>query len=542
MNLRAAAIAALFFAPSLGAQTDINRVADSVLRRWSATTPGCAAGVSLNGKQVLSSARGMANLEYDIPLTPSSIFESGSVAKQFTSAALALLEIEGRLSLDDDVRRHLPELPDFGEPITIRQMLTHTSGLRDQWGLLSLTGNPPTRQVHTLPLILHLISRQRELNFRPGSEYLYSNSGYALSAIIVQRVSGESLAQFSRRRFFEPLGMTKTQWRDDFERVVPGRATAYQRRPDGAYAQLMPFTNVYGNGGLLTTVGDLLLWNEALSSASIAGGRALVEKLGTRGRLTSGVTIDYALGLSHGVRYGHAEISHSGSTAGYQTLLTRFPGVGLSIAVLCNTTDGAPGAAVDALARALLPARPPAAVAPAPDRGDSASWRAIGGRYRDPIRDNVAEFRVVQGGLQIRTPEAGGLAARQGTNRWSAANGAKFEIQPGAPRRLRATGADGSVVLYEELATPQPDPSRMTAYAGTYVSPELGSRLQVAVDGTKILVSVPGSEPETFESLYEDGFTGGGRTIRFVRDSAGGVRELRIFAGRVRNVRFDRSP
>lgn len=533
---------ALLSASPLRAQADINRVADSVFGRWGTTTPGCAAGVSLDGKPVLSIARGMANLEYAVPLSATSIFESGSVAKQFTSAALALLELEGRLSLDDDVRRYLPELPDFGERITIRQMLTHTSGLRDQWGLLSLTGNPPTRQVHTLPLILHLVSRQRELNFRPGSEYLYSNTGYALAAIIVQRVSGESLARFSLRRFFEPLGMTRTQWRDDFEEIVPGRATAHQRRPDGSYAQLMPFTNVYGNGGLLTTVGDLLLWNEALSSGSVPGGRRLVERLETRGRLTSGVTIAYALGLSHGARHGHAEISHSGSTAGYQTFLTRFPGVGLSIAVLCNTTDGAPAAAADALARALLPARSPVAGPPATDRGDSTAWRAIAGRYRDPVRDNVAEFRVVQGALQLRTPEAGGVAARQGPNSWSAANGALFEMQPGTPRRVRATDPAGSVVLYEELGTARPGAEKMAAYAGIYVSPELGSRLQVAVDGTKLLVSIPGSEPETFEPLYDDGFATGGRTIRFVRDTTGAVRELRIFAGRVRNVRFDRSP
>ena len=144
---------------------------DSVFRRWNTNTPGCGVGVAQNGKVLLTKGYGMANLEYGVPLGANSVLESGSVAKQFTSAALALLQLEGKLSLDDDIRKYLPEVPDFGATITIRHLLTHTSGLRDQWGLLTLTGNPPTSQVHTLPLILHIVSRQRELNFPPGAEF-----------------------------------------------------------------------------------------------------------------------------------------------------------------------------------------------------------------------------------------------------------------------------------------------------------------------------------------------------------------------------------
>jgi YD repeat-containing protein len=516
-------------------------VADSVFARWNRQTPGCAVGVAQDGQTMLAKAWGMANLEYDVPLGAESIFESGSVAKQFTSAALALLQLEGKLSLDDDVRKHLPEVPDFGTTITIRHLLTHTSGLRDQWGLLSLTGNPPTRQVHTLPLILHLVSRQRELNFPPGSEYLYSNTGYALAAMIVQRVGGVSLARFSQDRFFGPMGMKGTQWRDDFERIVPGRATAYQRRAQGGYAQLMPFTNVYGNGGLLTTVGDLLIWNEALTRGTIPGGKPLVALLETRGRLTSGVTIAYALGLSHGRRYGQREVSHSGSTAGYQTFLTRFPDAGLSIAVLCNTTDGAPGPAVDRLARALLPRE---AVASAPPlRGDSTQWRAVAGRYRNPSNDNLADFIVTASGLQLRTAAGSGLAIASGGGRFAAANGAQFVFFTDArPRRVRITDADGSVSEYEETVAPKVDGTRLAEYAGRYTSPELGSAIEVRVENGQLAITLPPDDTGRFQPLYADGFVSSGQTVRFARDASGRVTGVRVFAGRVRHVRFDRTP
>ncbi|MEP7001771.1 MAG: serine hydrolase domain-containing protein, partial [bacterium] len=231
------------------------------------TTPGCSIGLSQNGKVVLTRAYGMANLEYGVSNTPETIFESGSVAKQFTAAAVALLVQDGKLSLDDDIRKYVPEVPNFGKKITIRNLLTHTSGLRDQWGLLDIKGMGPGSQVHTLNTILDLVAHQKALNFDPGAEYLYSNTGYVLSAIIVQRVSGMPFATFTQERLFKPLGMTNTQWRDDFRRVVKNRATAYDVS-GRTFAQEMPFTNVHGNGGLLTTVGDLMKWNAFLDSPS----------------------------------------------------------------------------------------------------------------------------------------------------------------------------------------------------------------------------------------------------------------------------------
>lgn len=539
MRLASVTSAIALLASSVAAQTPgFESRVDSIFRRWNINTPGCGVGVAHDGKVLLTKGYGMANLEYGVPLGANSVLESGSVAKQFTSAALALLQLEGKLSLDDDIRKYLPEVPDFGATITIRHLLTHTSGLRDQWGLLTLTGNPPTSQVHTLPLILHIVSRQRELNFPPGAEYLYSNTGYALAAIIVSRVSGQPLAQFSVDRFFKPLGMTKTQWRHDHQLIVRDRATAYQRRPDGTYATLMPFTNVYGNGGLLTTMGDLMLWNEALSSGTIPGGKALVDLLETRGT-AAGKPIPYALGLSHGTWQGHREVAHSGSTAGYSTYLTRFPDARVSIAVFCNANDANPTQAARRIAALLLPSS--AAASPARASADSVALRAVAGRYRDPATDNLADFAVRPEGLQLRTAIAGGFATATGTNTYRAENGVTFVFSGAAGgRRVVMTDAEGRSWTYEEVVPPAISAIDLALYVGSYESPELGIRYEAVLENGQLTLVFPPGAPVRLSPLYRDGFIAGGRTVRFIRDASGRVTMFRVYAGRVRGVRFER--
>ena len=200
---------------------------DSIFAQYTPKTPGCAVGVARDGRPLYTHGYGSANLEYGVPLTDSTVLESGSVAKQFTASAIVLLAQDGKLSLDDDIRKYLPEVPDFGgQRITIRNLLTHTSGLRDQWGLLGIEGLGPGTQVHSPMTTLDLVAHQKMLNFPPGTEYLYSNTGYALAGLIVQRVSGKSLDAFARERLFQPLGMRHTEWRADYTKVVPNRATA----------------------------------------------------------------------------------------------------------------------------------------------------------------------------------------------------------------------------------------------------------------------------------------------------------------------------
>ena len=319
------------------AAPDVESKIDAVFSRWTDNTPGCAIGVSNAGK-VVQKAYGMADLEHDIPNRPDTIFEAGSVSKQFTAAAVLLLAHEGKLSLDDPARKYVPELPDYGAPLTIRQMLQHTSGLRDWGEVAAIAGWPRTTRVHTHAHVLDILSRQKALNFPSGTQYSYSNSGYNLAAVIVSRVSGKSFAEFSRERIFQPLGMTRTSWRDDYTRVIKDRAIAYEAS-GSEFRMDMPFENVHGNGGLLTTVGDLLKWNENFVKPKV-GDDAFLKIQQEPGTFNDGKAHTYAMGLTVGTRNGVREISHSGSTAGYRAHLTRFPDKQLSVAVLCNVASG----------------------------------------------------------------------------------------------------------------------------------------------------------------------------------------------------------
>ena len=359
---------------------------DAVFSRWTDKTPGCAVGVS-NGGKVVQKAYGMADLEHDIPNRPDTIFEAGSVSKQFTAAAVLLLAQDGKLSLDDPARKHVPELPDYGAPLTIRQMLQHTSGLRDWGEVASIAGWPRTTRVHTHAHVLDILSRQKALNFPSGTRYSYSNSGYNLAAVIVSRVSGKSFAEFSRERIFEPLDMTRTSWRDDHTRIIKDRAIAYSATGSG-FRINMPFENVHGNGGLLTTVGDLLKWNGNFVTPKV-GDEAFLKIQQEPGRFNGGKPHTYAMGLMVGTRHGHDEISHSGSTAGYRAHLTRFPDKQLSVAVLCNVTSGAASQYAMSVADLhLLSGPPPAPAARAGQRNqppaftaDPKQFAAYTGRY-----------------------------------------------------------------------------------------------------------------------------------------------------------------
>jgi len=286
------------FSMNVGGQApaDANLRVDSIFAPWnSVRSPGCAVAVAQHGLTVLSRAYGMADLEHDVPNTPATIFEGGSVSKQFTAAAVILLVLDGKLSLDDDVREYVPEVPDYGATITLRHLLTHTSGLRDWGSVADISGWGRQNRTHTHAHVLDIVSRQSALNFPPGQEHSYCNTGFNLLAIVVGRVSGIPFAEFSRQRIFEPLGMTNTQWRDDYTRIVKGRSTAYQVNDDRV-SIMRPIEDVHGNGGILTTVGDLLIWNEALTDGRL-GGPEFIRLMHEQGRLNDGRQITYAAGL-----------------------------------------------------------------------------------------------------------------------------------------------------------------------------------------------------------------------------------------------------
>jgi CubicO group peptidase (beta-lactamase class C family) len=383
----------------------VSRV-DAIFAKWNASdSPGAVIAVSQNGQVVLTRAYGQAELGHGLPNTDDTRFESGSVSKQFTAAAIILLAQQGKLALTDDLRKHIPEIPDYGTPITLRHLLNHTSGLRDWGSLAAIAGWPRERRSHTQDHVVDILRRQRGLNYAPGDRYSYTNSGYNLLAIIVSRVSGLPFAEFCRVQLFEPLGLRHTEWRDDHTRIVRNRATAYSPRSDGSYAIDQPIEDVHGNGGLITTVRDLITWNEALAAQKI-GAPGFTAEMQRNGILNDGSRIDYASGLTVGTHRGVPEVAHTGSTSGYRAFLGRYPEQGLGIALLANAGNVNPGALGrqvadlflgDAVGPAPVPATPAApSPAPAPTVAELAP---LAGEYFSPDLELTLSITLEQGGL-----------------------------------------------------------------------------------------------------------------------------------------------
>ena len=311
---------------------------DALFARWNRTdTPGAAVEVVADGKVVYRRGFGMADIEQGRPITPSTPFHVASLSKQFTAFAVLLLAQDGKLSLDDDVRRYVPELPDFGHVIRIRQLLDHTSGLRDQWNLLSMAGWR-MEDVITEEDVMRVVRRQRGLNFVPGSEFEYSNTGYTLLGLIVERASGKSLAAFSRERVFGPLGMKHTFFHERYSTLVPGRARSYQPSADVGYEGVPLSYSIVGPTGLFTTADDLVLWERNFDDARV-GGKALLARMQMPGKLDDGSTLDYADGLFVGDYRGLRAIDHDGADAGFRSYALRFPDQHVAIVVLGNGAD-----------------------------------------------------------------------------------------------------------------------------------------------------------------------------------------------------------
>jgi len=316
---------------------DTNPRVDSIFAAFDKRdSPGCSVAVSEGGRTVFMKGYGMASLEHDVPITPTSAFYAASVSKQFTAFSVAMLAQQGKLSLDDDIRKWIPEVPDFGKKITVRNLIHHTSGLRDYFGLLGMTGWPSDGPI-TEARFLDLVSRQKALNFDPGSRFLYSNTGYVLLSILVKRVSGQSLREFANQAIFVPLGMTNSAFRDDHTMLVKNRALAYSPRAGGGWQMNVPGFDVVGDGGLFTTVEDLAKWARNFDDHTV-GGDQLAALVLTRGRLNSGDSIPYAFGLSHGVYRGQPTIDHGGAYGGYRTQVLRFPALRFAVVTLCNAS------------------------------------------------------------------------------------------------------------------------------------------------------------------------------------------------------------
>lgn len=516
------------------AAAEVATSVDDIFAAWTSETPGCTVGVGVEGRTVVEKGFGQADLERRVPMAGDTIVEAGSVSKQFTAAAVLLLAADGKLSLDDPVRTYIPEVPDYGTPITIRQMLTHTSGLRDWGSVAGIGGWPRTTRVHTHAHVLDILARQTSLNFAPGTRWSYSNSGYNLAAILVARVSGMPFADFTRQRIFEPLGMTSTSWRDDHTRVVPRRALAYSREDDGYHTD-MPFENVHGNGGLLTTVGDLLRWTANYRSHGV-GDAAFVTEQTTPGRFADGRPHDYGMGLWMDTYRGTRQIRHSGSTAGYRAYLAIFPDHQTSVAVLCNAAHADAAALTYKVAdRILGPVLAPAKELTGAHSLTDAETAALVALYRHTATG--VPRRIVPNGRGVRV-ERGPILAAANPTTLVTAEAARWVFD--GRGSVRVTDRFGTVDLLERVEPFTPDAGALRGFEGRYSSTDAEATLMVAVDGDALVIRRRPDTVMRLTPLYADVFSGAIGTVIFRRDESGRVRALSVSQDRVWDMRFER--
>jgi len=505
--------------------------ADRIFGAFNTHTPGCAVGVAQRGVVVLKSGYGMADLERNVPITADTVFESGSVAKQFTAAALLLLAEQGKLSLDDPLRKYLPEIPDYGTPLTIRHVMSHLSGLREWRLVATFSGIGEGSHVLSNQDLLRIASKQRALNFPPGTAYSYTNTGFNIMTIVIERAldHAKTFQDFTREAIFEPLLMSHTRWRDDFHALVPNRALAYGRAPGGEWIQQTPIENIIGAGGMLSTVGDWLLWNENFTHARV-GGPQLVKALQTPATLSNGKTIAYAAGLVVGEFEGVREVSHGGSTGGYRTWLGRYPDQEVSVAVMCNSAQANPSALGRDLARLWTGAAP--ASLPAPFAADPAKLEAWAGMYRK-VRDNTAvELRLKDGKL---TMDPNVELVPTGTSSFSAGNNQLIFESAG----FRIVTPDGDTA-YERVQPAHPSAAELALLAGAYTSPETGSTLTVAAKDGELLLAIESNPPVHLRPTFRDAFMMQGTAIRFLRGADASVTGLSAGDDRAWDLRFTR--
>jgi CubicO group peptidase (beta-lactamase class C family) len=509
---------------------------DAIFHEWDRLdSPGCALGVIHGGALAYARGYGAANLEYGQPIAPSSVFHVASVSKHFTATAIVLLAQEGKLGLDDDIRRHLPELPDFGATITIRQMLNHISGLRDQWELLALAGWRPD-DLKTNADVLDLATRQRELNFIPGAEWLYSNMGYTLAALIVERTSGQSLRAFLDARIFAPLGMARTHFHDDHSEIVPGRAYAYVPRDGGGYRISIPAFDTVGATSLFTTVEDLARWINHLARERVAA-TPYWQELTTLGLLNSGEPTDYALGLRLGTYKGTQLIEHSGGDAGYRAHLLWLPDEDLAIAILCNLSTTLPGqlarrVADLCLGRTLDPQ-------PADSTRTPEDLTSLTGLYQDPKTGTVFRVHLADGTLKLATVTLTPLA--DGRFRGLGAI-YQFSADDANPRQLLLCDPEGKEPTVVGTAVPAaaPTPAILAGYTGTYHSPELDVTYTLVLDNDTLTLRRRKFKDRPLHPTIADTFTDDYYHYAFARDAERQVTGFTISTGRIRHLRFDR--
>jgi len=527
--------------------------ADSVFQRFDRTdSPGCALGVYQDGKILYGRGYGMESLEHGVALSPRSVLDVGSISKQFTAMSILMLQKEGKLSLDDPIRKYIPEMPPYADKITLRRALSQTSGLRDLYIMMGQTGR--TFAGDTVDA-LRVITHSAEPNYEPGARYLYTNSGWILAAQIVYRLTGKTLAQFADERIFQPLGMYDTRYLADVTTIIPNGAEGYAPRPGGGFrvARSTYDGAIMGAGAVHTSVEDFGRWLNNYDAATV-GSRDIIETMTTPTKLndgspaTSGPNLAYAVGLTVGTLRGLRVVAHGGSWAGYRGHFLRFPDQHFAVATFCNLTTSGP----DTLARkvagiyladrmqpdsdaawiAALDGAPPANL-------PAAGFRALAGVWRNVERGEVRRTRLVADTLFAIGAERTRMVPL-GEGRFRAGPGTEVRFDnPEAPSRM-VVRTTAETVTYTRADSVALTPAQLAEYAGDYRSDEVETTHRWRIEKGQLVVYANDRRLGVLESSYKDGFTRAGNVIDVQRDAKGRITGFLVEAGRVRHLRFTR--
>ena len=521
-------------------------------------SPGAAVGVMQHGELVEARGYGLADIEHGVPITPVTVFNIGSMAKQFTAFGIALLAAEGALGLDDDIRTHLPDLADFGAVVTIRHLVHHMSGMRGTYPeLLGLAGWRLEDRI-TNDDAYRLLTRQRELNFVPGTEYQYVNSNYVLLARICERVSGQSFADFSRVRIFEPLGMERSVILDSPGKLIAGKARGYYGDADSGWVHAPLTDSVQGPTNVYTTVTDLAKWDRNLATGAV-GGRDVADLMVTPGVRGDGTVTDYAFGLEVGPTHRHRGrdlVEHGGQHGGYFSWMVRFPAEGLSVAVLCNHFSWETRSYALAVADCFLAGdRPP------PDAGDAgtkpppaagslpAGSERYCGTYFDPIRAGVRVVDIASGRLRFEGYDLTPNGDAEFVIDVEPAVRVGFIGDAGADPAAMETDTPSGIYRYDRVSAAPQEPDLLAGYAGRYTCPELGVTWSVAASDTGLSVRRPRYPDTAPAPVFADAFRDDWEPVfgfpysfllLFDRTDDGAVSGFRLSGDRVRHLRYFR--
>jgi CubicO group peptidase (beta-lactamase class C family) len=532
------------FAPGIAPEPDPKAI-DAVFAKYDrSNVPGCALGVYRAGRMVYTRGYGMADLNQGLAIRPNTVFYAASTSKQFAAFAVALAAEQGRLSLDDPVRKHVPELPSYADSITIRNLVHHTSGIRDYLGLWGISGRSFADEIPE-EVALDLISRQKALDFPPGTKWSYSNSGYFLLSVIIKRATGLSLRQFTERHMFGPLGMTSTLFHDDNKEIVGHRSEGYQPKAGGGFEIVRTSFALVGDGGLYTTVEDLLKWDANFFDNKLgSGGPALIDRVTTPALLKNGEPTNYAFGLMRNKFRGVDVVEHGGSFIGYRAQLTRFPSERLSVAVLCNDYTADPDALVHGVAALYLADR----LAPATTEKPAATAAVTVAPAR--LDRYVGRYELNPGMIATVGRAGAGIEIEAFGRKFPlvATSDSTFTTEGLPPIEFR-TLATGFGLLVPGIApvpvpplgpAPTLGPAELAAYAGRFVSEELDTWATVVVKDGALSVRPRYDEWRPLRPLSKDSFVAAGMRLEFARGKKAEVTGFKLSAPRLANVEFVR--